>query len=119
MLSKCSDSNENMEKVTNIQPWMLATASRIDYNANGRSVILESSNGKRVGTFETAQSRTSYISSYSGMQVGGIVNVCNLDWLFGQRDDFESSGTLTMLASEAVLRKDWDTPEEDAAWANL
>jgi hypothetical protein len=25
----------------------------------------------------------------------------------------------TMLASEAVLRRDWDRPEEDAAWANL
>jgi hypothetical protein len=25
----------------------------------------------------------------------------------------------TMLASELVLRKDWDTPEEDAAWADL
>ena len=24
-----------------------------------------------------------------------------------------------MLASEDVLRRDWDTPEEDAAWANL
>lgn len=24
-----------------------------------------------------------------------------------------------MLASEAVLARDWDTPEEDAAWANL
>jgi hypothetical protein len=24
-----------------------------------------------------------------------------------------------MLASEAVLRRDWDRPEEDAAWANL
>lgn len=24
-----------------------------------------------------------------------------------------------LLASESVLRKDWDTPEEDAAWANL
>ena len=24
-----------------------------------------------------------------------------------------------MLASEAVLRRDWDKPEEDAAWANL
>jgi hypothetical protein len=23
------------------------------------------------------------------------------------------------LASEAVLRRDWDTPEEDAAWAHL
>jgi hypothetical protein len=25
----------------------------------------------------------------------------------------------TMLASEAVLSRDWDTPEEDEAWADL
>ncbi len=25
----------------------------------------------------------------------------------------------TMLASENVLARDWDTPEEDAAWASL
>lgn len=25
----------------------------------------------------------------------------------------------TMLASEQVLRRDWDTPEEDAAWVDL
>lgn len=25
----------------------------------------------------------------------------------------------TMLASEELLRRDWDTPEEDAAWASL
>lgn len=25
----------------------------------------------------------------------------------------------TMLASESVLRLDWDRPEEDTAWANL
>ena len=25
----------------------------------------------------------------------------------------------TMLASEAVLRRDWDRPEEDIAWADL
>jgi len=24
-----------------------------------------------------------------------------------------------LLASEPVLARDWDTPEEDAAWANL
>ena len=30
------------------------------------------------------------------------------------------SGThATMLASESVLRRDWDRPEEDAAWAHL
>lgn len=25
----------------------------------------------------------------------------------------------TLFASEAVLRRDWDTPEEDIAWAHL
>jgi hypothetical protein len=25
----------------------------------------------------------------------------------------------TMLASEKVLNREWDTPEEDAAWADL
>jgi uncharacterized protein DUF2281 len=24
-----------------------------------------------------------------------------------------------LVLSESTLRKDWDTPEEDAAWANL
>ncbi len=31
----------------------------------------------------------------------------------------ETDAFQTMLASEAVLRRDWDTPEEDAAWAHL
>jgi hypothetical protein len=31
----------------------------------------------------------------------------------------DSEAFRTMLASEAVLRRDWDTPEEDAAWAHL
>lgn len=31
----------------------------------------------------------------------------------------ESNAFQTMRASEAVLRRDWDTPEEDAAWAHL
>ncbi len=34
--------------------------------------------------------------------------------LEGQSDAYQ-----TMLASEAVLRRDWDQPEEDAAWADL
>jgi hypothetical protein len=31
----------------------------------------------------------------------------------------EDSARATMFASEAVLRRDWDRPEEDAAWAHL
>ena len=35
------------------------------------------------------------------------------------REDGKSYALDTMLASEDVLRRDWDSPEEDAAWANL
>ena len=33
--------------------------------------------------------------------------------------DADPDSLATMLASEAVLRRDWDRPEEDAAWAHL
>ena len=33
--------------------------------------------------------------------------------------DDDTDSRATMLASEAVLRRDWDRPEEDAAWAHL
>jgi hypothetical protein len=33
--------------------------------------------------------------------------------------DIDSDARATMVASEAVLRRDWDRPEEDAAWAHL
>jgi hypothetical protein len=33
--------------------------------------------------------------------------------------DAGTDARATMLPSEAVLRRDWDRPEEDAAWAHL
>lgn len=33
--------------------------------------------------------------------------------------DQDSGAHATMLATEAVLRRDWDRSEEDAAWAHL
>jgi hypothetical protein len=33
--------------------------------------------------------------------------------------DAATDSRATMFASEAVLRRDWDRPEEDAAWAHL
>jgi hypothetical protein len=32
---------------------------------------------------------------------------------------FRSDAAIPMLAAESSLAKDWLTPEEDAAWANL
>jgi hypothetical protein len=37
-------------------------------------------------------------------------------FLRAQQDDSAFNG---LLASESALKKDWDTPQEDAAWANL
>jgi hypothetical protein len=42
-----------------------------------------------------------------------------LDRETGQRQKGVSGAFQTMLASEAVLRRDWDRPEEDEAWADL
>jgi len=42
-----------------------------------------------------------------------------LDRETGQLQERFSEAFQTMLASEAVLRRDWDRPEEDIAWANL
>ncbi|MDP9373100.1 MAG: hypothetical protein M3Q65_11750 [Chloroflexota bacterium] len=43
-----------------------------------------------------------------------------LDFVSYLTERQRSSGALdTMLALEAVLRRDWDTPGEDAAWADL
>jgi len=33
--------------------------------------------------------------------------------------DTDTDARAPMFASEAVLRRDWDRPEEDAAWAHL
>jgi hypothetical protein len=35
------------------------------------------------------------------------------------RDATTSEALATMLATEAVLRRDWDRPEEDSAWTDL
>lgn len=35
------------------------------------------------------------------------------------REKSEDGSINGMMLSESALRKDWDTPEEDAAWANL
>ena len=36
-----------------------------------------------------------------------------------EREEHVSESFQTMLASEFVLRREWDTPEEDEAWESL
>lgn len=42
-----------------------------------------------------------------------------LDRESGQLSEGLTDAFQTMIASESVLRRDWDLPEEDEAWANL
>jgi hypothetical protein len=41
------------------------------------------------------------------------------DFVSYMADRQTSSALETMLATEAVLGRDWDRPEEDEAWADL
>ena len=41
------------------------------------------------------------------------------DFISYMADRQPSSAIETMLATEAVLSRDWDCPEEDEAWADL
>lgn len=41
------------------------------------------------------------------------------DFISYMADRQPSSAIETMLATEAVLSRDWDRPEEDEAWADL
>lgn len=41
------------------------------------------------------------------------------DFISYMADRHPKSAMETMLATETVLRRDWDRPEEDEAWADL
>jgi len=41
------------------------------------------------------------------------------DFLRHLKQKSEDEGFNGLLLSESALKKDWDTPEEDAAWASL
>lgn len=42
-----------------------------------------------------------------------------LDFLRFLTARMKSEGLSTAIASEPVLRREWDTPDEDEAWKNL
>lgn len=114
-----ADTNENLTKI-NIEEWKLTGASRIDYSVSGEYGVCESSNGGKIGVFETAQSKTHVVVNYNDKQFIDMQDhIKRLEWLISKRGMFRSGAILTMIASEEVLGRDWDTPEEDEAWAYL
>ena len=42
-----------------------------------------------------------------------------VSYLLWSSDSQDVSALQTMLASESVLKRDWERPEEDEAWAHL
>jgi hypothetical protein len=54
------------------------------------------------------------LADYEDLERDDILAVIVYDWW-----RMNSRPSATMLASEAVLARDWLTPEEDAAWAHL
>jgi len=51
--------------------------------------------------------------------VAPTLDLGNVDDETSPIDPSEATPFVTMLASEEVLRRDWDSPEEDEAWAHL
>jgi len=54
------------------------------------------------------------LSSSGVFDVGDIISATIV-----RHEPQHSEAYLTMLASEAVLSREWDRPEEDEAWASL
>jgi hypothetical protein len=79
--------------------------------------------------------RTALVTSGSALQPAAVAIYSETDASNFQEEAYAASQSKTvttthfierfstvvqaMLASEEVLRREWDTPEEDAAWANL
>ncbi|HLA05829.1 MAG TPA: hypothetical protein VJ022_00175 [Anaerolineales bacterium] len=84
----------------------------LTYNSN--------SNSQKVDLLPTSANQYFIVSAFDQYNI--------LDWsqLLGvsilqlkMRQLLKAEAYQTMLASEIVLRADWDSPEEDEAWADL
>ena len=63
-------------------------------------------------TIQQVEERLQHLSSE---QLASVLDF--VSYLADRR--LSSEALSTMLASEPVLRRDWDRPEEDAAWSDL
>jgi hypothetical protein len=71
--------------------------------------IAEQMRGVVIGNFNAEAVRLAF---------AGVGQASGLTEAFA--NGFEDSGArLTMLASEPLLGREWNTPEEDKAWADL
>lgn len=101
-----------------IEDWETPVASRINYTIGKGYGPCESSNGKKAGIYEIAH--TEACADYRGGQFIDLQDFARgASWLIDPLEISQSDSILTMIASEEILARDWNTPEEDEAWANL
>ncbi len=67
--------------------------------------------------FVTAQVNTKVFPSKEYFSINILTS--DIASLFNLGDLFYPESYQTMIASERTLAKDWEQPDEDAAWANL
>lgn len=78
------------------------------------------SNSQKVDLLPTSANQRFLISAsdqYNILDWSQLFDIRVLQ--FEMQQLLKSEGFQTMLASEIILSKDWDSPEEDEAWANL
>lgn len=106
-----ADSNADISQQKCLNAWSIS----MDSNKNHKTVLnfglFGSSNGRKTGHFEIANGLIPDTINYFITE-----SLSAVTFLSKER---ESETLLTMFASEQVLKKDWESPEEDTAWANL
>ena len=84
-------------------------------NASGRqTVFLPSASSKRANTvLVTTQGNHSKVAALTAFTAQTPISENS------RKMEKMSTAWEMMLASESILRRDWDSPEEDEAWADL
>ena len=78
------------------------------------------SNSQKVDLLPTSADQYFVVSAFDQYNIFDWSQLLGISILqFKMRQLLKSEAYQTMLASENVLRADWDSPEEDEAWANL
>lgn len=90
---------------------MLDTIS-LNYTSN--------SNSQKVSLLPTSANQYFVVSPFDQYDILDWSHLLGASILqFKMQQLLKSESYQTMLASESVLRADWDSPEEDEAWADL
>lgn len=78
------------------------------------------SNSQKIDLLPTSANQYFVVSPFDQYDILDWSQLLGVSILqFKMQQLLKSESYQTMLASESVLRADWDLPEEDEAWADL